>query len=62
MAYQQREPLAAPEESEFKGFPMFNIPYGKNAQPFSFGLAKAQAIVTYYNDIVEFVNKYSQGQ
>lgn len=45
---------------EFKGNPMLEIPYGKpeadgSQEAFSFGLAKARAIVKYMAEIQKFV-------
>lgn len=49
------EPIDGPVIGEFKGYPTLKIPYGAKNQPLSFGIAKAKAILKYYDDIVAFV-------
>ena len=47
------------KKEEYKGHPLIAIPVGekKDGSPyyFSFGVRKAQAIVKYFDDIVQFV-------
>ena len=46
--------------SEYKGFPVISLPLDeKGKYPFSFGVAKAKAIVKYIEDIKKFVKDNS---
>ncbi len=56
--------IKAPERRVYKKHPVLSIPLidGENEEghPFTFGLRKAQAIVTYFDDIKEFLNEHSK--
>ncbi len=51
--------IRGPERGEYKKHPVLSIPLldGKNKEghPFTFGLRKATAIVSFYDEIKEFV-------
>ena len=50
-----------PEEGTFKGFPTLSLPVGPDGEPFSFGVAKAKAIMMFKDAIEEFLAKYGGG-
>ena len=55
-----QEAILKPEESEFKGNPILQLPNG-DYSPFSFGVRKAKIILMYIKDIEEFVQDHSPG-
>ena len=48
-----------PTEGEYKGYPTLSLPVGPDGDPFTFGIAKARAILMHLSAIEEFVAKYS---
>ena len=49
--------IANVEIGEYKGFKTISIPVGKDNEAFTFGSAKAKAILTYIREIEKFVNE-----
>jgi len=45
------------EIGEYKGFKTISIPFGKDNEAFTFGTAKAKAILTHIREIEKFVNE-----
>lgn len=48
-----------PTEGEYKGFPTLSLPVGEDGKPFSFGVAKAKAIIMFLPAIKRFVDEHS---
>jgi hypothetical protein len=48
-----------PTKSEFKGYPILSLPIGPDGDPFSFGIAKAKAILMFLPAIRRFVDDHN---
>ena len=55
----QPKGIFEPKEGEYKGFPTLSLPVGEDGKPFTFGVAKAKAILMFRAAIEDFVAKHS---